>query len=182
MRLEKVTAFVTRTGSSGIELLLFRHPNAGIQLPAGTVEEDESPADAVIREVFEETGLRHVTIERALGHVEETLPGHLFVAHATRVYARPDTSSFDWAEFRRGIAVRPLRAAGPFTQVTYEEWDTFPVGGALTYQITGWVPSDVLAIVQRRSFYHLTHQGRDPSLVDAGRGQSRVSGVLGAVC
>ena len=37
MLLEKVTAFVTRPGSSGVALRLFRHPNAGLQLPAGTV-------------------------------------------------------------------------------------------------------------------------------------------------
>jgi 8-oxo-dGTP pyrophosphatase MutT (NUDIX family) len=54
MTLDKVTAFVTRSGDFGVELLLFRHPNEGIQLPAGTVEEGEAPAAAVIREVYVE--------------------------------------------------------------------------------------------------------------------------------
>ena len=35
--LPKVTAFVTRQGAHGTELLLFKHPNAAIQLPAGTI-------------------------------------------------------------------------------------------------------------------------------------------------
>ncbi len=35
--IEKLTAFVTRPTSNGYELLLFEHPTAGIQIPAGTV-------------------------------------------------------------------------------------------------------------------------------------------------
>ena len=66
-------------------------------------------------------------------------------------------------EFRRGIAVRPLCAAGRFTQVTYDEWDTFPVGGFLTYQIPGWAPSEILASVQHRTFYHLTTEADTPA-------------------
>ncbi len=161
--LEKVTAFVTRRGSAGTELLLFRHPNAGIQLPAGTVENGELAADAALREVIEETGLRDVAIRCRIGCVDETLPGRVFVAHATEVYSRPNIGSFDWAHFRRGIAVVPLRTAGAFTQVTYEEWDSFPGGDYITYRITGWVPSDTLSAAQRRHFYHLTTIGDGPA-------------------
>ncbi len=110
--------------------------------------------------------MRDVTIERTLGGIEEALPGHVFITQSTKVFARPDVSSFDWAQFRRGIAVRPLRAAGPFTQITYEEWDRFPVGAYITYQITGWVPSDILATVQRRTFYHLTTEAETPASWD----------------
>ena len=53
MQLEKVTAFVTRERTAWGELLLFRHPFAGIQLPAGTVEPGESPDEAVVREVWD---------------------------------------------------------------------------------------------------------------------------------
>ena len=63
---EKVVAYVT----SGDRLLVFRHvhePEAGIQVPAGTVEPGESPDDAVIREAHEETGLAGLTIRRYLG-------------------------------------------------------------------------------------------------------------------
>jgi 8-oxo-dGTP pyrophosphatase MutT (NUDIX family) len=57
--LEKVTAFITRKSDNGTELLLFKHPNAGIQLPAGTVEIGEKHDDAAKREAMEETGLTH---------------------------------------------------------------------------------------------------------------------------
>jgi 8-oxo-dGTP pyrophosphatase MutT (NUDIX family) len=72
--IEKVTAFVTRPSDEGLALLLFEHPYAGIQIPAGTVEHGESPEAAVLREAAEETGLRMLTIRRALGHHDERLP------------------------------------------------------------------------------------------------------------
>jgi 8-oxo-dGTP pyrophosphatase MutT (NUDIX family) len=53
---KKVVAYITR----GDELLVFTHrdiPEAGVQVPAGTVEMDETPGAAVLREVHEETGL-----------------------------------------------------------------------------------------------------------------------------
>lgn len=50
--------YVTR----GDELLVLEHtaeyPDAGVQIPAGGVEPDESPDDAAERELFEETGLQ----------------------------------------------------------------------------------------------------------------------------
>ena len=46
---QKVTAFVTRGVGEDAELLVFRHPHAGLQLPAGTVEVDESPPAAALR-------------------------------------------------------------------------------------------------------------------------------------
>lgn len=54
IRLGKVTAFVTRTNpvsSTGCELLVFRHPFGGLQLPAGTIEESEAP-EAALRETW----------------------------------------------------------------------------------------------------------------------------------
>src|SRR5262249_43927849 len=49
--LEKVTAFVTRDAAQARELLVFRHPHAGVQIPAGTVEKGESAEAAALREV-----------------------------------------------------------------------------------------------------------------------------------
>ncbi|CAN0515446.1 unnamed protein product, partial [Phaeothamnion confervicola] len=42
-------------------------PEAGVQLPAGTMEAGETPEDAVLREAFEETGLAGLRIVRFLG-------------------------------------------------------------------------------------------------------------------
>jgi 8-oxo-dGTP pyrophosphatase MutT (NUDIX family) len=56
----KVLAYITRDGSAGKEVLVFRHrhhPDAGIQVPGGTVEPGEDLIAALHREVEEETGL-----------------------------------------------------------------------------------------------------------------------------
>jgi 8-oxo-dGTP pyrophosphatase MutT (NUDIX family) len=68
----RVVAYVVREGS----LLVFDHrdiPEAGTQVPAGTVEDGEDPADAVVREVLEECGVR-AQVVRELGHTDTTAP------------------------------------------------------------------------------------------------------------
>ena len=56
----KVLAYITRGIGQNKELLVFEHedaPGAGLQVPGGTVEENELLVDAVYREIFEETGI-----------------------------------------------------------------------------------------------------------------------------
>ncbi len=63
---EKVVAYITCRG----HLLVFRQPKspeAGIQVPAGTIDPGESPATAILREAHEETGLDGLTIRSFLG-------------------------------------------------------------------------------------------------------------------
>ena len=161
--LPKVTAFVTRPGPGGEELLLFRHPNAGIQIPAGTVEEGETIEQAVLREVAEETGLENVRLVGCIGQRDELPPGFTHVIqHTTKVFSRPNQTSFNWAELRRGIGVRLHRREHGFAQVTYDEGDRFPDPTYISYQITGWVPEETLARANRRSLFHLELVGDAP--------------------
>ena len=57
----KVTALVIRKHETEPEVLVFDHPldegGTMVQLPAGTIEPGEDPADAVLRELAEETGV-----------------------------------------------------------------------------------------------------------------------------
>ena len=161
--LEKVTAFVTRSGPTGQELLLFRHPHAGIQLPAGTVEERETPEQAVLREAMEETGLSNLRLGSLLGRHEQALPENFHaVLRSTTVYSRADPMGFDWARIPRGFWVRLERSQDGYAQVTYEEWDRWPERNWATYRITGWVPEDALGKMQRRTYFHLTVDGAAP--------------------
>ena len=62
----KAFAYITH----GDRLLVFRHsaaPEAGIQVPAGSVQEGERPEDAVMREAREETCLLDLVLVRSLG-------------------------------------------------------------------------------------------------------------------
>jgi 8-oxo-dGTP pyrophosphatase MutT (NUDIX family) len=64
--LEKVVAYVTQDD----RLLVFSHPHhpeAGIQVPAGTVEPGETIDRAVLREAWEETGLGGLSLRSYLG-------------------------------------------------------------------------------------------------------------------
>jgi 8-oxo-dGTP pyrophosphatase MutT (NUDIX family) len=163
--LEKVTAFVVRWSPAGYDLLLFDHPNAGVQIPAGTVESDETPAQAVVREAREETGLPSLRIEQYLGAQDTLLPDdRRLIATTTTVYAHPTTTSFDWVRLRRGLKVRLERQSHDFAHVTYEEWDSLTTPTYLSYRITGWVPIQTLAAVERRHFFLLSappnHQER----------------------
>jgi 8-oxo-dGTP pyrophosphatase MutT (NUDIX family) len=63
---KKVYAYITCAD----QLLVFEHthfPEAGIQVPGGTVEQGESLEKAVLREAVEETGLQELAIHSYLG-------------------------------------------------------------------------------------------------------------------
>ncbi len=104
MTIHKVTAFITRTGRQGQpQLLLFQHPQAGVQLPAGTVDEGEAWVTAVLREAFEETGLTHLTIHRHLGQIDNELaPGEAILNQDSRIFSQPDETSLPFAPCLRG--------------------------------------------------------------------------------
>lgn len=165
--LKKVTCFVTRQTAVGPQLLLFQHPTAGIQLPAGTVEEGESTAQAALREAQEETGLNQFSRPKALGFKNESLlHGKRVMARTAVAYARPDKTSFDWATIRRGIWVQEHRQQNGFCHVTYQEPDQQENPQYLSFVITGWVEQTALADVCRRHFYHLTTTDETPAAWD----------------
>lgn len=63
----KACPVVLRPASSGSELLVFRHPLAGVQLVKGTIEPGESPSITAVRELAEEAGLPNASATRSLG-------------------------------------------------------------------------------------------------------------------
>lgn len=71
-RINKVVAYITR----GERLLVFDQPGAtyaGFQVPAGTLEEGESPAQGALREAREETGLEALRVEQFLGQARRDM-------------------------------------------------------------------------------------------------------------
>ncbi len=161
--LGKVTAFITRSTPRGDELLLFEHPYAGIQIPAGTMEPGETPEQAALREAREETGLTGLTVSRLLGEADfNCAPDERYMLRRSTVYSRPDPASFDWATLPRAAYVRLHRQTAGFSQVSYQETDRYPDLRYISYQITGWVADDALTDRQRRYFYLLACDEETP--------------------
>jgi len=68
--MEKVTQKAVVYITHGTNLLVFHHPHhqqAGIQVPASTIEAGEMQDKAVMREAFEETGLASLQLREFLG-------------------------------------------------------------------------------------------------------------------
>ena len=160
--LHKVTAYVTRGKRNAAELLVFRHPNAGFQLPAGTVETPETPAAAAVREVFEETGVtaRHpalLTTERTPQDA-----GSRVLVTASRLLKGPSgASGATGLVLRRGQPCRVLSTASGFAEIRVEEYDLDTHETLQRY--SGWLPQHHLATSIERAHFHLTGDGHTGS-------------------
>ena len=157
---QKVTAFVTRENSGVKELLVFKHPTTGIQIPAGTVEKDEDIETAVKRETNEETGLQFVEIKSYLGCIENELrEGRRIIAETTQVYIEPNLNAIPYEKkLTRGHTVDYHSTRGDFTHISYIQYNKHPNPTYIRYNITGWVPNEHLSGQKKRHFFHLATQ------------------------
>lgn len=157
--LGKVTAFITRATESGRELLVFLHPTAGLQVPAGTVETGETPEAAVLRETAEEAGLHSVSIVERLAVIPQVLAeDEAMVLERCVLQASPGTEGTLHLRgfLRRGLTVKVIDEIDGFQRVTFNEHkledDTFVAVSSRT----GWVPTQCLTRAVQRSLFHLT--------------------------
>ena len=159
---QKVTAFIVRERDGVKELLVFKHPTAGIQIPAGTVEEGEDIETAVQRETYEETGLQFVEIEDYLGCFENELENNQrIIAETTQVYIDPNLNAIPYRrKLPKGLTVDYLSTQGNFTHILYieYEYDEFHKPRSIDTNIIGWVPNENLSAQKKRHFFHLSTQ------------------------
>jgi 8-oxo-dGTP pyrophosphatase MutT (NUDIX family) len=105
----KVLAYVVRPGASGgLELLVFTHrdqPEAGLQVPAGTIDHGESPEVAVLRELAEESGLTGLPITAMIDRYTWVHPatGNRHHRHVFRLDAGSDLPA-NWNHIALGSA------------------------------------------------------------------------------
>jgi 8-oxo-dGTP pyrophosphatase MutT (NUDIX family) len=82
--IRKAFAYITHRAAAGERLLIFSHPRspaAGLQVPAGTVEDGETPEAAALREAEEETGLEGLVLVAFLGERTVAVRGRAEVHH-----------------------------------------------------------------------------------------------------
>lgn len=164
MLLEKVTAFITRSTGEARELLVFQTPDAGIQLPAGTVEAGEAVEEALWREVREETGLTDLRLISPLG--TELIPMPLgqrivLVTVPMRMSPDPDAPAVG-RTLRRGLYVTEHEASGGWTQVRYAEYSVQGSEVVAAKETSGWVPTETITAHAMRHFFHLGAAGSTP--------------------
>ena len=143
--LGKVTAFVV-TADDPHHLLVFRHPTAGLQLPAGTIEPGEDPITAARREVAEETGLAVNSVGAVLGEEVSELgdDGAVMVK----------TVDSGGELFRRGHRVKVLTGHEnqDIVRIREEVFDYDTTPPRLLSFTEGEVPADALTRYIRRTF------------------------------
>jgi 8-oxo-dGTP pyrophosphatase MutT (NUDIX family) len=153
--LEKVSAFILRSTQYGPEILVIEHPTAGLQLPAGTIENGEAPETAVLRKVFEETGLKQVEIVKIITETHEfTTPDEAYLMETLRCYAWPAQSAQRFGPlFTRGKRFQVFERKVGFTRIMHEEFDLDKKSAKSVKTIEGWLPSASLTHEIRRLFY-----------------------------
>ncbi|WP_339253822.1 NUDIX domain-containing protein [Sporosarcina sp. FSL W8-0480] len=76
----KVLAYITKGENNERKILVFDqkgNPEAGFQVPGGTIEENELLIDALYREIEEETGIRREQLElKGKVHKRNYFPEH----------------------------------------------------------------------------------------------------------
>ncbi|MCG9126500.1 NUDIX domain-containing protein [Candidatus Poribacteria bacterium] len=155
---EKVTAFITQKRNGVDSLLVFKHPNAGIQIPAGSVEVGEAIEKAAIREAQEETGLKELMCQQYLGCIENELDEQeRLISESTEVYIKPDQNAITFKDkLTRGLTVIFHSSTTDFTHVTYFEYDQFPNPSYIAYNVSGWVPNGCINNQKKRHFFLLS--------------------------
>ena len=160
--IQKVTAFIIRKRNSVKELLVFEHPTAGTQIPAGTVEKGEDIESAVKRETYEETGLQLVEIEDYLGCFENELEDNQrIIAETTQVYIEPNLTAIPYKrKLPKGLTVDYLSTQKDFTHISYieYEYDKFHEPLCIDANITGWIPNENLSAQKKRHFFLISTQ------------------------
>lgn len=144
--LRKITAFIV-TPNTPPKLLVFKHPLAGLQLPAGTVDPGEDELTAASREVFEETGLKMHNPGRIIGQQVRTLPPDQAVLL--------DTVAIQGASFRRGHQVQILASAtsnSDARRIRQDIYDYKHSPPKLVSSTEGVVPAKCLTQTIRRTF------------------------------
>jgi ADP-ribose pyrophosphatase YjhB (NUDIX family) len=114
-----VVAFITRETTGKRQLVAFRKPREGTQLITGGIEDGETPENALLRVIREQSGLDVENVTQ-LDAVEQTLEGNdRVVTEACTVELEPGDSARGIARLKRGSPVEIIEVeAGGYKRVS----------------------------------------------------------------
>lgn len=96
---QKVQCYITREHARSLQVLVFEHvdyPDAGIQVPAGSIKPGETPEEAALREAWEESGVRELRVQRYIGkfhwwHADQREDNECHVFHLITLQTLPES-------------------------------------------------------------------------------------------
>ncbi len=151
----KSMALITRNLGSKLEVLMINHPADGYKLVGGTIEENESPEIACLREIREEAGLSNVVIHKKLLEQNcDVKKGEFYVSKDAILASRPDDIAFKWAKLPRGVRVELKEVRDNYAKVIFTEYENHK-SDIITYQLFGWVKRDCLTQNCGRYTFHV---------------------------
>ena len=151
--MQKITIFILRNMKK--EILVFRHEDSSIQIPAGTIEEGESIIESAIREMYEETGINRneiENIEELDTKLNELLEHEVIIEKESNIFSRSREDSINWIKIRKGITVNKIREQTGYSLIEYREWNNEIEKDYFTYEICGWINSDNISHNKIRNF------------------------------
>lgn len=89
MKTNKVCPLVVRERNGDFEILAFQHPCLDYQLVKGTIELNEKPENAAVRELYEESGLRVAGKPQFLACTDELPDANVWYFYLCRVTHDP---------------------------------------------------------------------------------------------
>ncbi|MEO5807207.1 nuclear transport factor 2 family protein [Devosia sp.] len=95
---EKVCAVVVRGVADALEVLVFRHPLAGVQIVKGTREAREAIVAGALRELAEEAGIVEGVSGALLCSSSAIVPGQLWHFVLAETASLPESWTFDTAD------------------------------------------------------------------------------------
>lgn len=154
--MEKVTAFILRNNQD--EILLFQHKDNSIQLPAGTVEQNETIEEALYREIFEETGILKSSIHniKKIPIINNDLANNeLVIEKEATIFSEACLDSFAWGNIRKGITVNEMHRENGFIQIDYTEYQDEIKKEILNFRLLCWIKEECTSSIKTRHYYYV---------------------------
>lgn len=101
----KAFAYITR-GEQLLVLTHVDHPEVGLQVTSGTLEDGEDPAAGVVREAREETGFSGLSVVRALGSMQAHWGVDAEIHGFHLVFSEPVPERWEHGEFSYDEPIR----------------------------------------------------------------------------